>query len=113
MMDFVNIIIRIAVSGDVPWQERIKAFKEIGEDVLRELSLSSSMQYVDLSGDDITEGEMRIAGLKKEKALESLRCVLPEVFKKKRNRVMIEEVEGLQSATLPVAQEVLNWYFSR
>ncbi len=27
--------------------------------------------------------------------------------------VMIEEVEGLQSATLPVAQEVLNWYFSR
>ncbi len=27
--------------------------------------------------------------------------------------IMIENVEGLHSATLPVAKEVLNWYFSR
>ncbi len=27
--------------------------------------------------------------------------------------ILVEDVEGLQSATLPVAREVLNWYFTR
>jgi len=90
----VTLFIRIIVRDGTVWNERVKAFKKIGENILTELSLNTPVQFSDLSGDDINEAAMRIVGLKKEKALDHLRSVLPKVLKGwKDPNVIIEEIE--------------------